>query len=555
MRRSGWQKETYLRLPIMVVAIAVSLVVSTCIALGAETDRGASSVDPGAIALYPIVKAPPGASQGYLITSSVRTEVVGGDDLSEELGEIEEFEFAVYARYTVLDPGDFGEGRLLVEAMALDRSTLRPVALPPWQGVLHLAPSESVWEDGEMPSWAYDLGVSLDWLREWMTSPADAPADPIEVGGRWESVTRVSDDPRFEGLELRHGTFTVTGEYQQALRPDAMAPPVASILETYRGRLESAVERVEPLPWCMEEPDETASFDTYLRWIDECLESVVAASLPSAMALEGTHRLLLVHDDFPWGGHSNQVGRMIFTMDEAPEVTLEFTTEVVRHERSFEQGAIESLAPEAHKTATLDASDWIGTMYGVPSGAPADIYAFWGAAGDGALIEMNSSDFVPYLILMDEEWNVIRESYDVYDGESAEVFARLPYSGEYFVQATTVDGQVFGEYTISLDLGPDVEEPSYWDDWWGWEDDDWDFDWEANMTQLHDVHAYDMQSCASVPLPHGSAWVIRDQDAFLDAIRDDATREYCLEQLQVPDFERYVLVGIEWNYVPIVTAW
>jgi len=516
--------------------VAVSMVVSACIALGAETHRGADGAKPSEIALYPTVKALPGALQAYMITSSVRTLIQGGDRFSAELGEVEEesFEISVVARYTVLEPGSSGEVRLRVEARAIDRSTLRPVALPPWEGVLRLAPSETVWEESAMPTWIYELGVSLDWLREWMTSPADVPADVIGVGARWEAVAHIGDDPRFAEFEFNEGAFSVIGKYQKSFRPAASAPPVASIVESYSGRLESSVERVDPDPWCLEEFSESTSMELYTRWIEECLDSVVAASLPTAMDLHGVHQLQLVRDDFPWSGRSRLTGNLIFAMDEAPLVTLEFTTEVVRHDHPFEQGEIKTLTPGAPQTEVLDAHSWIGTMYGVPSGAPADMYSFRGVEGDGAKIEMSSSDFTPYLVLVGEDGNVIRESYGFSDDERADVFVTLPYSGTYFVQATTSSGQISGGYTIALEVGPEVAPPTYFG-----EDDP-----NNQSRALRDVKTYDMDVCAPIPFGDESLRVIEDPKAFEESIRHDATRAYCLERLEPPDFERYVLVGV-----------
>ena len=490
-----------LALPYRAAVLFALLVVCASIAPGPATlhVHGAESTDAQRIALYPTVKAPQGAVQGYLITSTVHSMVEGGERFAAEAGEFEEntFAVAVFARYTVLKPDPAGEGRLGVEAVALDPVTFRPLALPRWEGVLRLAPSDVVWEGGATATWASELGVSLDWLREWMTPPADAPSGPIGVGERWQSVANLEGEPRFEEMEFGLGELTVAGEYQEILRPEPGGPAVASIVERYAGRLLSSAERIEPEPWCFEEMDESAGADEFMRWIDECLNAVVAAVLPTGMDVEGVHQLLLVPGDFPWGGRSALKGTMLFEVDDAPRMTLEFTSEVVRHEGGFEQGDILSLAPGEHRTAVLDADtgSWAGTMYGVPAGAPAHVYAFLGEMGEGARVEMSSAAFEPHLVLMDSNWNVIDESFGAADGERAEVFAFLPYSGTYLVQATTSSGWVSGEYTIALEVGPDVAGPAYPDEdgWWEWDDEfgefdwdlfgefDWDFDWDPEM--------------------------------------------------------------------------
>src|SRR5690606_8657918 len=122
--------------------------------------------------------------------------------------------------------------------------------------------------------------------------------------------------------DFSRGRLAVTGEYRELLRPDASGPAVASIVESYAGRLESAFEFAEPNPRCYEELDESATFEDYLFWLEECFEAMMAASLPTAMDMEGFHQLLLVEGDFPWGGSSRLVGELIFPNRQAFDMTL-----------------------------------------------------------------------------------------------------------------------------------------------------------------------------------------------------------------------------------------
>jgi|GEM_PF-3255117 len=514
---------------------------------------GADAGAPARIAIYPIVKAPVGASQDYLILSTMRSVVVGGDVYSPELDPVEEaFSVAVHARYTVLEP-DGEVGRLGVEAIALDHETRLPLVMPAWSGVLRLPPSEEVWEDGNSPDWAYELGVALDWLREWLTSPEDAPQGPIAVGDVWRAAALIDENPQFAGLETMRGAFEVTGEYQEIVRPGEGAPLAAQVHEAYTGRFEDPKERMQPPAWCVADPEEGLAFEDYLRWIEECLEYVVTISLPTAMDVEGFMEVLMVEGDFPWSGKNASTATVIFARDDAPEMTLEFASDIVRYDAPFVQGGVEWLRSGEVLRAHLGADSWSGVIFGAPAGAPADLYTFWGEEGDGVLIEMSSDALAPYVVLMDSDWNAITESFSFFD-ERAEVFATLPYTGVYLVQATTTSGWTLGEYQLSLQVGPEVTDPrgdaGDWDGWeWdsGWEFTEnfgWEYDPVDDLMPVYDVQVYDMSACAAVPLGHEEVWVIGDDEALLNAFRADAAELGCFDRLEAPDFDRYVLVGV-----------
>jgi len=56
--------------------------------------------------------------------------------------------------------------------------------------------------------------------------------------------------------------------------------------------------------------------------------------------------------------------------------------------------------------------------------------------------------------LLDRDWNVLWESYDVTYGDHTSLFQSLPYTGAYFIQASTLDNE--GKYTLSIEVGPDM---------------------------------------------------------------------------------------------------
>src|SRR5690606_18464828 len=140
-------------------------------------------------------------------------------------------------------------------------------------------------------------------------APGETPEHALATGEEWQAVVLIRDDPRFEGFDLSHGSFEVTGKFLGWHTPTHSFQRIAAVVESYRGRLESAAERVAPSPWCVESMNDSASMGDYTRWIDECLDAVVAASLPEALDVEGILQLWLVPNDFPWAGYSRLNGK------------------------------------------------------------------------------------------------------------------------------------------------------------------------------------------------------------------------------------------------------
>ena len=447
----------------------------------------ANAAHPSQFRLYPVVKAPVGASQGYLIHVEWFASVFGGDRFSPNMAAVEETAatYAVYARYTVLEPGVDGVGRLRVEAMVLDADTLRPLAMPIWQGVLRLPPSEQAWEGDNYPDWA--LGrLPLDWLHRWITSPQEAPATPLSPKDWWWAGAHIGDHYHFGTFAGMRGKLDLVGEYRELLRPEVNAPPSALIYETFRGEFEETGPQPAPPPVC----DAGASGRTgeNALWNEDCLMNVLWESPPVALHAEGVNSIMLVQDDFPWSGSGSVTLDMVFAPVDAPRKTLELTVNAVRYSAPFRQPEVESLTPGI-RVAALSNDAWSGLIDGLPSRAPARVYSFWGREGDRAWITMDSRRFVPYLVLMDADWNSIAESYTFDATSRAEVFTTLPYTGMYYVQATASDGWwVLGEYEIALELGPSVDrgprsrDPGWvspWDTWGADPDSVWD-NWSAD---------------------------------------------------------------------------
>lgn len=60
-----------------------------------------------------------------------------------------------------------------------------------------------------------------------------------------------------------------------------------------------------------------------------------------------------------------------------------------------------------------------------------------------------------------------------------------------------------------------------------------------------ETRAFDMKGC--IQTIYTKQFVIRDNDAFLKTIRADASRDFCLKNLEKIDFSKHTLLGIEIN--------
>lgn len=77
-------------------------------------------------------------------------------------------------------------------------------------------------------------------------------------------------------------------------------------------------------------------------------------------------------------------------------------------------------------------------------------YTFAGEAGERIVIEMTSSEFNPYLILMDGDRNDVAQDNDSAGGTGARIVVTLPQSSTYTILANSHEAGETGAYTLSL---------------------------------------------------------------------------------------------------------
>src|SRR5690606_8193819 len=86
------------------------------------------------------------------------------------------------------------------------------------------------------------------------------------------------------------------------------------------------------------------------------------------------------------------------------------------------------------------------------TGSRADIYTFNGTQGQGAAITHSSSAFFTYVYLFDANFNIIGQNGN---GSTSRIpagsgFLTLPATGTYYIYATSVEGNRFGNYSLNL---------------------------------------------------------------------------------------------------------
>lgn len=89
------------------------------------------------------------------------------------------------------------------------------------------------------------------------------------------------------------------------------------------------------------------------------------------------------------------------------------------------------------------------------NGRPAKGYSFYGTAGQNISVNLNSTEFNPFLYLLDKDKNVLCAAN--YYGNNASLSYALTYSGTYFIQATQDQAETrFGSFSINVttDVGP-----------------------------------------------------------------------------------------------------
>jgi len=86
----------------------------------------------------------------------------------------------------------------------------------------------------------------------------------------------------------------------------------------------------------------------------------------------------------------------------------------------------------------------------LPDGSYFQIYEFQGQAGQNVVIEMNSQQVDPYMILFDPQGRQIADDDDSGGGKNALIRTRLPLTGTYTLYVNSYEAGKIGSYTLAI---------------------------------------------------------------------------------------------------------
>jgi hypothetical protein len=86
----------------------------------------------------------------------------------------------------------------------------------------------------------------------------------------------------------------------------------------------------------------------------------------------------------------------------------------------------------------------------LPDGSYFDIYHFTGTRGQKITIDLQSSDFDPYLSVLDKDGAEIISDNDSGGGHNARVRLMLSYTGKYYLRVNSLKKEGKGKYILEV---------------------------------------------------------------------------------------------------------
>lgn len=415
--------------------------------------------EPAAVVLEPVLVGPVGAEAVFYIEEVSWQEVtdLGGvflDAGAEVMDDmVRRFFGAVLAHYTVMEPlpGD-DRPMLLVHAVAYDPDSGEVKDQLHWQTTYALSSDGADLVGGDVVPEEYEDLVRPAWLADWSAVPReDMPVGPVQVGDEWRGAADVV--PEFGDF---FDQFHVSAVGRFVGWTDEMGGPgAAALISEYLNG--SASARIE---------------------LDDGLHALIEVDL------EGTQHSRLVPGAFPRGVHRQLTGNLRFILGPesgAPPGVEGFVDTSTYDETYIEQHPLDvfpwwvfdapSGAPD-RASAAESGADGARTEFdrfpalaaGRPAdgvlgswsddlgdGSYADFYSFFADAGQRVVLELRSADFDAYLMLFDDEGNLLATDDDSAGWLDARLEYTLPYTGRYVVAANAFFPGESGLYTLSLE--------------------------------------------------------------------------------------------------------
>lgn len=399
-----------------VVALMVLFAVTGPLALARSSDQ--------VLEIWPVISAPVGTQQSYLITQRMETKLINRDGILL-LQPAEAFETSaaqsLLVTYTVIEPDVEGNIRLHVSGRPVHPSSARVLVHPGWEGVYRLDPERPVLETGTPPPSQFGNLMAPNWLY-WAPSPHDLPVVRVSPGSRWRvSLPSETAQEPFEGA----------GPAEIA---DGMPSEAVRHFVGWESREDgAAIARVETITTGAGSHTTTDAFHV-------------------AAEVKGRGSLRLAVGELPWDA------------DETKELTLQ--VEIQGPDGQHRAGAATTVTRTVLTIVRTDlesVEQVLPVQFGevrdgilqdggwdLGDGTQADVYMVTGGEREQVRIALESHEFDAYLLLLDETWNVLSQDNDSGGNGHALIDHVLPYTGTYFVVANTYRPDETGHYTLAL---------------------------------------------------------------------------------------------------------
>lgn len=380
----------------------------------------------------PSLPQEPGASQSYLAVLDTVVRVVKREGLFllQEPGALSRVSrMAEHVTFTVLEPDAAGNLLLQVEAHPLDPTTLRPQVAPTWRGVYAVAPGERQARLVEGAPSASPL-IAPNWLF-WEPGTEQEPFAPLHPGERRSIASDMS----------------------------ALSLPLLADNSDLALGIVPTEPVIEFVGWeTAEEGGEAAALVRLTMGLKSEAES--GNFLRSFLSGEQTVTARLVPGDFPLS-HAVELRATLRTEAGAEDtfglagrVEIETTGQVYfGRTASLQLPSVDPLQAGDMVGGVLSGDGWV-----LEDGTPAVLYTLRGREGELVRVVLTSQDFDAYLLLLDDQWEILAEDNDSAGGTDAAVQVRLPGTGEYLVVVNTHGAGAEGRFVLAVEsLGREVD--------------------------------------------------------------------------------------------------
>ena len=382
------------------------------------------------ITLQPLLVPAAGTEAAYFITESSSQETVNVSGFFLLIGGYEDThsEQGVRVHYTVLESDPVAEtARLLVRAQPIDSQTWVPSGPVRWERTYLLSVGDVTFESGSVIPEAYEDLVEPTWLADWSaTSLEDLPRTPLQPGAEWVGAADLDLDEFPADLQ----ESTLTGRFVDWVEPTESGGRAAHINERF---VTSGSSR------------------------DELFEGVHG---DQAVYMEAEANHWLVQGGFPLRADKSVIvtsATYVGPETGAPEGLageLEFNLhmmQVIEADPRVEAYWLEfvednTIALGQSVTGALNPSR---EMF--EDGTYLSEFIYHGQAGETVSFRLESEEFDAFLMLLSDADELLAHDDDSSGGTNSLVTVELPYSGVYYVIASTVYPGEEGRFVLTAE--------------------------------------------------------------------------------------------------------